>query len=50
MRIVNLDNMYIETDVPESYISNVSVNKDVNVEFPILGKTIEAKLDKLVIL
>jgi RND family efflux transporter MFP subunit len=44
MRIVNLDNMYIETDVPESYISNVTKDKNVIVEFPVLGKTIETKI------
>ncbi|MFD0989398.1 efflux RND transporter periplasmic adaptor subunit [Mariniflexile jejuense] len=44
MRIVNLDDMYIETDVPESYISNVTANKTVKVEFPILGKSLEAKI------
>ena len=36
--------MYIETDVPESYISSVSINKEVQVEFPILGKTMNAKI------
>jgi RND family efflux transporter MFP subunit len=40
MRIVNLRNMYIETDVPESYISNISKGKKVAVEFPVLHKTI----------
>ena len=44
MRIVNLDDMYIETAVPESYISNVTANKTVKVEFPILGKSLEAKI------
>jgi len=44
MRIVNLNDMYIETDVPETYISNVTVNKDVIVEFPILGRTVNAKI------
>ena len=44
MRIVNLEDMYIETDVPENYISNVTVNKDVKVEFPILGKSMDAKI------
>ena len=44
MRIVNLDNMYIETNVPESHISNVTVNKDVKIEFPVLGKTVDAKI------
>ena len=36
--------MYIETDVPETYISNVTVNKDVIVEFPVLGRTVNAKI------
>ena len=44
IRIVNLDDMYIETDVPERYISNVIKDKKVEVEFPILGKTLEAKV------
>jgi len=44
MLIVNLDDMYIETDVPERYITNVTKNKDVQVEFPILGKTMHAKV------
>jgi len=44
MRIVNLDNMYIETNVPESNILTVVKNKTVIVEFPVLGKTIQAKI------
>ena len=44
IRIVNLDDMYIETDVPERYITNVTKNKKVEVEFPILGKTMNAKV------
>jgi len=44
VRIVNLNNMYIETDVPESYIADVTKNKEVQVEFPILGKTMNAKI------
>lgn len=44
MRIVNLSDMYIETDVPESYISSITVNKKVHVEFSVLGKTIDAKI------
>ncbi|MCB4806872.1 efflux RND transporter periplasmic adaptor subunit [Tamlana sp. 62-3] len=43
-RIVNLSNMYIETDVPERYVSDIVVGKDVKVEFPILGKTVDAKV------
>ncbi len=44
IRIVNLDNMYIETEVPERYIPNVTVGKSVEVYFPVLGKTINTKI------
>ncbi len=43
-RIVNLAKMYIETDVPESYILSVKKGKKVEVTFPILGKTINSKV------
>jgi RND family efflux transporter MFP subunit len=44
MRIVNLDNMYIVTDVPEKYVSNITENKKVEVEFPVLGKKLESRV------
>jgi RND family efflux transporter MFP subunit len=44
LRIVNLQDMYIETDVPERYIPTVTKNKNVLVEFPVLNKTVEAKV------
>jgi RND family efflux transporter MFP subunit len=44
MRIVNLNDMYIEVEVPESYISNVVKGKKVEVEIPVLGKTIDATI------
>ncbi|MEM6831060.1 MAG: efflux RND transporter periplasmic adaptor subunit [Bacteroidota bacterium] len=43
-RIVNLSNMYIEVDVPESYIATVVPGKKVKVHFPILNETIESKV------
>jgi len=43
-RIVNLNNMYIETEIPEKYLPTVVKNKSVIVNFPILGKTIHAKI------
>lgn len=43
-RIVNLQDMYIETDVPERYISEVLPGKDVQVDFPILNKQMSAKV------
>lgn len=44
MRIVNLDNMYIEVEVPESYVSNVVKGKKVEVNIPVLGKTIDTQI------
>ena len=44
MRIVNLDNMYIEVEVPESYVSDVTEGKKVEVNIPVLGKTIDTKI------
>ncbi|MGJ8591772.1 MAG: efflux RND transporter periplasmic adaptor subunit [Aquaticitalea sp.] len=44
MRIVNLDDMYIETEVPERYVSDITTGKSVTAEFPVLGKTIETKV------
>ena len=43
-RIVNLKNMYIETEVPESYITSIKKGKAVAVEFPVLGETINSKI------
>lgn len=43
-RIVNLSNMYIEADVPESYVSSVKKGKMVEVNFPVLGKSIKSKV------
>lgn len=44
MRIVNLNNMYIETEVPEKYINHISRNKKVEVEFPVLGESMISKI------
>ena len=43
-RIVNLSNMYIEADVPETYLTDVTVGKSVELTFPVLGKTIDTKV------
>ena len=47
LRIVNLDDMYIKTDVPENYISNVTQGKPVEVTFPVLGKTVDTKVKQV---
>jgi len=44
LRIVNLSNMYIETEVPERYINDITIGKTVTAEFPVLGKTIETQV------
>lgn len=45
LRIVNLDNMYIEAEVPERYLSSIKYNTTVKVTFPVLGnKIIDAKV------
>jgi len=43
-RIVNLNNMFIETAVPEKYISNVTKGKSVEVFLPMLDKTLNTKV------
>ena len=43
-RIVNLKNMYIKTDVPERYVSDVTVGKDVIIDFLFIDKPIKAKV------
>ena len=43
-RIINLSDMYIETDVPENYITSITKNKSVEVNFPILNETIHSKI------
>jgi len=44
VRIVNLNNMYISTSVPESYIGKLKVGTTVDVELSSLGKTYAGKI------
>jgi RND family efflux transporter MFP subunit len=44
IRLVNLRNMYIEADVPERFIADVTKGKTVEIHFPILGKTMNSKV------
>lgn len=43
-RIVNLSDMYIEVDVPESYLSDIKKGNLAKVYFPVLGDTIISKI------
>lgn len=44
LRIVNLDNMYIQAEVPESYIKTITTGKEAKVYFPVLDTTIITKI------
>lgn len=44
LRIINLKNMYIEVDIPESHILNIVKGRSVEAYFPVLGKTIMTKI------
>lgn len=43
-RIVNLSDMYIEVDVPETYLGGITTGKDAIVYFPVLGDTVRTKI------
>lgn len=43
-RIVNLKNMYVEVEVPERHLPNVTAGKKVEVYFPVLGETVTSKV------
>ncbi|MEP1097562.1 MAG: efflux RND transporter periplasmic adaptor subunit [Cyclobacteriaceae bacterium] len=43
-RIVNLTEMFLEVDVPETYIASITRGKTVKVYFPVLDKTVESKI------
>ena len=47
IRIVNLNKMYIEADVPEQHITSVTANKTVIVNIPVLGETINASINQV---
>ena len=44
-RVVNLNAVQLEADVPESYLKSVTVGAIVKVGFPSLGETFDGKLD-----
>ena len=43
-RLVNLSNMYLKADVPESYLNEVVPGKKVMVDFPVLGLKVASKV------
>ncbi len=47
MRIVNLNNMYVSTSVPETYIGKLKVGTEVEVFLTSLGKTYKGKVRQI---
>lgn len=43
-RVVNLSDMFIEVDVPEAHLPNVTAGKTVEVYFPVLDETVKTKV------
>lgn len=41
MRVINMNQMYVESDVPETFISAISKGISVKVEIPVLNQTID---------
>ncbi len=47
VRLLNLDNVYIEADVTETYLPVVKIGTETIVNFPSIGKEIESKIVQL---
>lgn len=43
-RIVNLNSMYVEAEVPEKYLTSVKKGTSATVYFPMLGETLKSKV------
>ncbi|MBE17033.1 MAG: efflux RND transporter periplasmic adaptor subunit [Dokdonia sp.] len=43
-RIVNLSNMYVAAEVPESYLATITPGKEVDVYLPVLGEMLRSKI------
>ncbi len=47
MRLVNLDNMYLEAEVPESYLGDIVPGKTAEIFFPVLNEYINTKVSQV---
>lgn len=47
IRLINLNNVYIEADVPETYLSVVKKGTEVLIDFPSIAKQLTAKIQKI---
>jgi len=46
VRIVSLEDMYVNADIPEKYLGTVTGGKTVKLMFPVLGKTVESEISQ----
>ncbi|PTX45252.1 RND family efflux transporter MFP subunit [Christiangramia gaetbulicola] len=46
-RIISLDNMYVEADVPENYLSKISKGTEVKVNIGSVGREFEGKISQV---
>ena len=44
MLLVNMDEMFIESNVPENYINSITAGKDITIEAPMLNITLNSKI------
>ena len=44
LRVVNLNQMYIEANIPERYVNEIKSGTDATVEIPMLGKTYSTQI------
>ena len=47
IRLINLNNVYIEAEVPETYLSAVKKGTEVLVDFPSINKQLIARINKI---
>ncbi len=44
MLLLNMDNMYVESNVPEKYLNSIYKGKDAKLEFPLIGKYLNTSI------
>ena len=44
IRLVSLNDMYVEADVPEQYVSTLTKGTEVEVGLPVIGQTLDSKV------
>ncbi len=47
IRLINLDEMYVASEIPEIHIVNVAKEKEATVRIPVLGRTLNARIGQV---